>query len=168
MIDPQSGDRSGPDKIDNQLVRGVEHFRQFHPDCRQIVHVEETAIINFFSRDPPEREAIRLRIKKLIQSIEAAGIARATVNLRERFLNRALDLGRFLTTPFQTALYNFFFARALRNFFRICLSPPRQILQRGQDALEFTVKFFVFAFGEIFQRHLENKTIIAGRNRKAR
>ena len=32
--------------------------------------------------------------------------------------------------------------------------------------MKLTVKLFVFVFGEIFQRHLENKTIGAGRDRK--
>src|ERR1700688_2299820 len=108
MIDPQPGHRSGPDKIDNQLVRGVEHFRQFHPDRCQIVYVEKAAIINFFGCDAPECEAIRLRVEQLVQTIEAARITRPSVNLLERLFNRALDLRRFLTTPLQTAFYYFF------------------------------------------------------------
>ena len=166
MIDPQSGHRSRSDKIDNQLVRGVEHFGQFHPDCRQIIHIEKTAIINFLGRDAPKRQAIRLRVKKLIQPIEAPGIAWATVNFSQRFFNRALNLGCFLTTPLQTALHDFLFPRALGDLFRIGLSPSRQILQRSQNALKLGVKLFVFVFREIFQRHLEHETISAGRNRQ--
>ena len=86
--------------------------------------------------------------------------------MRERLFNRALNLGRFLATPLQTAFHNLLFPRALGDFFRIGLGPPGQIFQRSQNALKLTVKLFVFVFGEIFQRHLENKTIGAGRDRK--
>src|SRR3982750_3556769 len=98
--------------------------------------------------------------------IETARIALAPVNLRERFFNRALNLGRFLTTPLQTALHDFFFARALGDLFRIGLSAPWQVFERSQNTLKFTVKLFVLVLGEIFQRHLENKPISAGRDRQ--
>ena len=88
------------------------------------------------------------------------------VDLGQRFFDRALDLGRFLTTPLQAALYDFLFSRALSNFFRINLSAARQIFERSQNTLKLTVKLFVFVFGEIFQRHLENKTVGAGRDRQ--
>ena len=58
MIDSQSGHGSRPDQIENQLMRGVEHFRQFHPDGGQIVHVEKTAVVNFLSCNAPESEPI--------------------------------------------------------------------------------------------------------------
>ena len=48
----------------------------------------------------------------------------------------------------------------------IDLGAPRQILERGQDALELAVKIFVFVFGEIFQRHLKNEPIRPGRDRQ--
>ena len=121
-------------------MRRVEHFRQFHSDRRQIVHVEESAIINFLRRDPPERESIRLGVEQFVELVEAARIARATVDLGERFFDRALHLRRFLTTPLQTSFHDFLFARALGDFFRIGLGPPRQIFERGQNALELGVE----------------------------
>ena len=147
-------------------MRGIEHFRQFHPDCRQIIHVEKAAVINFLGCDPPECEAIRLGVEQFVEPVKAARITWAPVHLGQSFLDRALDLGRFLTTPLQAALYDFFFARALSNFFRINLSAARQIFERSQNTLKLTVKLFVFVFGEIFQRHLENKTVGAGRDRQ--
>ena len=62
MIDPKPGHGSTSNKVDHQLMRGIEHFRQFHSDRGQIVHVGEAAIVNFFGGDPPEREPIRLRV----------------------------------------------------------------------------------------------------------
>ena len=48
----------------SKLVRGVENFRQFHPNGGEIVHVEEAAVIDFLRRDPPESEPIGLIVQQ--------------------------------------------------------------------------------------------------------
>ena len=42
----------------------IENFRQFHPDRGQIVHVEETPVIDFLRRHPPEGEPICLIVQE--------------------------------------------------------------------------------------------------------
>src|SRR5713226_8990263 len=119
-----------------------------------------------FRGHAPKSEPIRLRVQELIQFIEAARIAWPAIDLSERLFDRLLYLRRLLTAPLEPAFDDFLFARALGDAFRIGLGAPLQILERRDDALQFSVKTFAFVFGEIFQRDLENVPIRAGRDRK--
>ena len=69
-------------------MRRVENFRQFHPDRGQIVDVEETPVIDFLRRHPPESEPIGLIVQQRIERIEAARIARRAIDLRDGLLDR--------------------------------------------------------------------------------
>ena len=137
-------------------MNGVEHPGQLDPNCRQIIDVEKTAIIDFFCRDPPKRQPIRLRVQQRIQRIKAARIARISIDLRHCFFDRLLDLW----------LDDLLFTGAFRNSFRIRFGALRQILERGQNALQFRIKIFVLVVGEILQRDFENVTISTGRDRQ--
>ena len=105
-------------------------------------------------------------VQEFIEFVEAARVAWPTVDLGERLFDRLLHLRRLLATPLQPALDDFFFAGALGDSFRIGLGASRQVLQRRDDALQLSVKIFVFVFREIFQRNLENVPIRAGRDRE--
>src|SRR5437016_1901217 len=54
MVDAQSGDRAGTDKIDQQLVRGGEDFWHFYADSSQIIDVEESSVINLLGCNAPK------------------------------------------------------------------------------------------------------------------
>src|SRR5260370_18355629 len=92
MIDPKPGHSSASKKVDHKLMRGIEHFRQFHPDCRQIIHVEKAAAINFLSCNAPECQAIRLGVEQLIEPVKTARGPSPPRNLRQSFLDRTLIL----------------------------------------------------------------------------
>ena len=76
MIDAQAGDRAAADQLEKQPVRGVENFRQFHPDGGQIVDVEKSPVIDFLRRDAPESEAIGLIVQERVERVETARVAR--------------------------------------------------------------------------------------------
>ena len=84
------------DKLEQQLMGRFENLRQFHPDRREIVDVEEAAVIDFLRRHAPEGEPVRLLVQQLVERIEAARIAGRAVDLRQRLLDRLLHLRRFL------------------------------------------------------------------------
>ena len=67
MIDAQPGDRALLDQLEEKPMGRIENLRQFHSDRRQIVHVEETSVIDFLRRHPPESEAISLVGQKRIE-----------------------------------------------------------------------------------------------------
>ena len=116
-------------------MHGVEHLWQLDPNRRQLVYVEETAVIDFFRGDAPKRKAIRLRVEQLIQDVEAARVARFSIDLRQRLFHRLLHLRRFGTKPLQASFDDFFFANSLRNLFRIGFGPFRQVFERSENAL---------------------------------
>ena len=113
MIDAEPCDCAGAHQIQKKPVNGVKHLWQFNPDRRQIVHVEKTAVIDFFGRDAPGRQPIRLRVEQFIQDVEAACVARLSVDLRQRSFERLLHLRCFGTKSLQASLDDFFFSNAL-------------------------------------------------------
>ncbi len=76
-----------------------------------------------------------MRVKQLIQSIEAACIARFSIGLRQCLFDGLMHLRRFGTKPLQAAFDNFFFANALCNSLGIAFGSFRQIFERSQNAL---------------------------------
>ena len=69
------------DQFEEQTVRLVEDFRQFHPDRGEIVDVEEAPVIDFLRRDAPESEPIGLIVQQLVERVETARVARRAVDL---------------------------------------------------------------------------------------
>ena len=143
MIDPQARDRASRDQLEQQPMRRIKDLRQFHPDRGQIVDVEETAVVDFLRRHPPESEAIRLIVQQRIERVEATGIARRAIDLGESLLDRLLHQRRFLAAPLQPALDDFLLPGALRDALRIGLGAPREIFQRGDDALQLRIEIFL-------------------------
>ena len=124
-------------------MRRIEDLRQLHPNRRQIIDIKKSPIINFLGGDAPECESIRLRVQQLIERVETAWIAGLAINGRKRPFDAALHLRRFLTSAFQASFDDLFFAGSFRHSFRIGFCAAREVLQRGQDALEFRVKLFL-------------------------
>src|SRR6266487_946339 len=104
MINAETRYRASTHEINNQPVNSVENLWQFYPDRRQIVHIEKAAIINFFGRDPPVSEPVRLRIEQFIERVEAACISRLAVDLGQCLFNCPLNLRRFCATSFEASL----------------------------------------------------------------
>ena len=130
-------------------MNSVEDLGKLNPDRRQIINIKEAAVINFLRGDPPKRQPVRLRVKQLIERIEAARIARFAVDPRQCLFDRLLHLRRFRASTLQTSLDDFLFTDALRDALRIGFGALRQIFKRGQNALQFGVKIFVLMFGKI-------------------
>ena len=159
MIDPHAGDGARADQLEQQPMRRIEDLRQFHPDRGEIVHVEETAVVDLLRGHAPEGEAIGLIVEQQIERIETSRLARRAVDLRHGLRDRVLHLRRFVAAPLEPALDDFFLADAFRDAFRIGLRAARQIFQRGNDALEFRVKLFVLERRQLFERDLEDVPI---------
>ena len=166
MIDADAGDRAVPDQFEEQLVGRVEDFRQLHSDRGQIVHVEEAPVINFFRRDAPEGEPIRLIVQERIERIKTARVAGGAIDLRDRLHDRGLDLRRFLAAALEPSLDDFLFSCALRYPSRIRRGSSWQIFERRNDALEFRIEILVLERRQFLERDLQNVAIRAGRDRK--
>src|SRR6266403_677242 len=135
MIDAKAADGASAHQIQKKPVNGIENLWQFDPNRREIVYVKKTAVIDFFSRDAPKREAIRLGVEQFIQRIKTARIARLSVDLRQCFFDRLLHLRRFSAASLQTPFDDLLFADPFRDALRIGLSALGQILERSQNAL---------------------------------
>ncbi len=90
MIEADAGDRAFRDEIEQQRVRGVEHARVFHAQAREIVDVEEAAIVDLVERRAPVRQPIRLDFEQAVQPVERLG----TTGLAVERVDRARDVGR--------------------------------------------------------------------------
>ena len=125
-------------------MRRIEDLRQLHPNRRQIIDIKKSPVINFLGGDAPECESIRLCVQQLIERVETARIAGLAINGRQRSFDASLHLRRFLTPAFQSPFDDLLFARSFGHALRIGFRAAREVLQRGQDALEFRVKLFLF------------------------
>ena len=76
-------------QLENEPMRGIENFRQLHPDRRERVNVEKTAVVDFLAGDPPVTEPIILRLKERIEVIVSLPVTRDL-----QFADRRLDGGR--------------------------------------------------------------------------
>ena len=130
-------------------MNSVKHLRQLDPNCGQIVDIEKTPVIDFFGRDAPKREPIRLRVKQLIQQIETARVACLSIDLGQRLFDCLLHLRRFRTSTLETPFDDSLFANSFCNSFRFGFGSLRQIFERGQNALQFRVKIFLLLVGEV-------------------
>src|SRR4030095_5056247 len=54
--------------------------------------------------------------------------------------------------------------RALLDSLRIGLGPPRQIFERGPNALKFCIEIFVVELRQIFEGQFQNVAVGAGRD----
>ena len=130
-------------------MNGVKDLWQLDPNCGEIIYVEKTAVIDFFGRDAPKRQPIRLRVKQLVQRIETAWVARLSINLGQCLFDCLLRLRRFRTPTLETSFDDFFFANSFCDSFWIGFGAFRQIFERSQNALQFRVKVFVLLVGEV-------------------
>src|SRR5207237_8085810 len=137
----------------------VETVRECTPEPCQIVDIKQSPIIDSLCRHPPESEAIGLRIQQFIKPIKTARIADVAVNSFNSFFDRALYLRGFGATPFQTFLDDLLFTGALLDSLGVGLGPPRQIFERGENALKFRIKIFLAKLRQIFQRQFQNGAV---------
>ncbi len=70
MIEPHTRDRTPVDEIQQQGVSRLEDRRIFHSQARQLIDIEEAAIVDFLHRRPPVREPIDLRLQQPVQQVE--------------------------------------------------------------------------------------------------
>ena len=77
MVDPDAGDVPALEPVEEQGVRRLEHLRVLDAKAREIVDVEEPAVIDLVRRRPPVRQAVRLRLEQDVQRVEARGPCQA-------------------------------------------------------------------------------------------
>jgi len=56
----KAGDGAPFDQLEDEPVNLVEHHRIFHPQRRELIHVEESTVIDLFGCDAPVSEPVRL------------------------------------------------------------------------------------------------------------
>ena len=166
MVHPHTRDGTRTDKLEQQPMRRIEDLGQFHPDRGEIVHVEETPIVDLLRSHAPECETIRLIVEQQIERIETSRLTWRAVDLRHGLGDRGLHLRRVLTAPLEPAFDNLLLACAFGDAFGIGLHAAREVFQCGDDALEFRVKLVAFEGCQPFERDLEDVPIGAGRDRE--
>ena len=75
MINTQSGDAPFSQELADQTMRVREHLRVFHTQAHKVVDIEKAPVVDFFCRNSPVRQAIRLLLQQAMQGIEAAAVA---------------------------------------------------------------------------------------------
>ena len=116
VIDAHTGDRALRDQLQQEPVGSIEDLRQFHPDRREIVHVEEAPVIDLLGRHAPEGEAIRLIVQQSIEhDRNCADRPAVPLIFSPPARSRRLHRRRFLAAPLEPALDDLLLARAFRD-----------------------------------------------------
>ena len=118
MIHPQALGFSIPKPSEDQLVSFPEDLLKFYPDRRQAVDIEESSVVDFVRRYPPESRAVGLFLEEGIQEIKAARVSRPTVKNLDRLFKSIPDLRAFPVKGRYALFDDLFFPVALSPVFR--------------------------------------------------
>ena len=144
MIDAHGLDAPALDQLFQERVRRGKHLRVFDPQAGQLIHVEESAVVDLVRRRAPVRQAVGLRLEELVQDVEALRTSDLAIDLAHRRGN-AFAHGRTLGhEPRQPRAGHFFFPLTFvdefdeRHRFTVPVLGVQvgKVLQRGQDAEE--------------------------------
>ena len=70
MVDAQAVHIAARQQFAEQTVGGLEHLRVVHAQCRQIVDVEKTAIVDLVRRHAPESQTVSLCLQQFVHQVE--------------------------------------------------------------------------------------------------
>ncbi len=90
MVDAEAGHCLRSNQSPNQAVRCREDLGILHAEAHQVIHVEETAVIDFFSGSAPGGQAIRLCVQQTMERVETVGISFDPVDGFKRMLDDGL------------------------------------------------------------------------------
>src|ERR1700751_575046 len=96
----------------------VENILLDLTQCGEIIDIEEAAVVNVVRSHAPERQSICLSLNQLMQLIKGVGVARLTIELRDRPLNEVTDRGGSFAKSEKPMLVNLFVARPFGPCFR--------------------------------------------------
>ena len=136
MIHPQPRRRAALHELEHEPVDLFEHRRVFHPQRRELVHVEEAAVVDLFGRDAPVRQPVRLFVEQPIERVEAARLSGDAVEAAHGRVDQRAHVGASLDERVQSPLDHLFLPRANGDVVRIAGAARRKVLGRGGDALE--------------------------------
>ena len=167
MIDAKAGGGAASNQLEHETVDFLEHRRIFHAQRRELVDVEEAAVVDLFGRDAPVREPVRLGVEQRIETIERSRLAGDAVEasqagLQERVHRRAAGRERR-----ETALDHFLLARAQPNRVGVARASWRQVLAGCQNALELVAGVASVRFQPGFELVAQDHAVGVGRHRQA-
>ena len=136
MVDAQSVQKPRFDKFKDEPMRRLEHIQQFHAQRSQGIDVEESAIVNFLSRDPPVAQPVILHIEQRVESIVGMLVSRR-LEIIHLAADGSLDGGVRRAKLPKTALDDQLLPGALKDFLRAGVRAMRKVLRLGDDAFQF-------------------------------
>ena len=134
VVDAEAGHGAALDEREDEAVHLVEDRRIFHAQRRQLVHVEEPAVVDLLGRHAPVREAIRLRVQQAVERVEAPRLPVRPVEPPDAAVDELAHAAAAIGERREPALDHFLLARAHGDRFRAALGPRRQVAARRQDA----------------------------------
>src|SRR4051812_47282118 len=118
MIDAQSTYFAFGRQLQDQLVRRLEHFLSLHRQRRQVVYVEEAAIVDLIGRVRPIRQAIALVRQQVVEQIKRLWITWAAVEDLDVLLDEVMYDGATRAQSRELALDPLFIVETFLDLFR--------------------------------------------------
>jgi len=95
VVDAQAVDHATCGQVERHALCGLEYRRVFNAHCRELVDVEEAPVVDLVGGDAPESEAIRLRVKQLVQCIARAVGVEGVQGRLDRLHRGGIGSGQF-------------------------------------------------------------------------
>ena len=137
MIDADAADLAVAEETQDQLMRRIEDVLALHAEGGQLVDVEEPAVVDLLRGDAPKSEPIRLVVEHLFEQIETRGVAGRAVELGHRAGDEVADRRILRGQRSEAPLDDLLLALPFGDEGGVGLVAARQMLDRGEDALEF-------------------------------
>ena len=137
MIDPQAIDVAAGQQLEHQAVTFREDLGRLHADGRQLVDVEEAAVIDLIVGGLPVREAIDLGVQQLVEVVVTVRVSGRPVEFQHAAANVRGDGRGAFHQRAEPALYHLFLPLSLRHGGGLSDGAFGQMLEGGDDALQF-------------------------------
>ena len=142
MIDAQPINMAARQQLTYQPVCMLEHFRVVHAQRRQIIDIEETAIVDLVRCYTPESQPVGLGFQQFVERIKVPHIGRRAVECRHILLHELRNVGTGCEQCGQVMLVDFPVAGSLRHCFRRYIVAQWQMgkgRNQGLESQEFRV-----------------------------
>ena len=136
VVDAQAGHLSLGEQPEDEFVRRAEDLGLLDADRRQVVDVEEAAVVDLLRRDAPEGRAVGLRVEQIVEQSRCRASSVA-LKASSAACDGITDFRAGVVERGDAPLDDFLLAVALGHLLRVGLVRGGEVAERGEDARQF-------------------------------
>ena len=132
-------------KVKNKTMGGIEYCWLFDTHAREVIDIEEAAVVDLVGGNAPVRKPIALKLDQIVQLVETDGISSAAVEFGQIVGDVTDDVGTAFAHDGKIAFVHVLVALALGHGRRRSICTRRQTRKCGKQSLQFHKLHVAFA-----------------------